>query len=78
MDALHTHGKITVRFLPSSYTPYGTNPLVIAMDPNGVALSMMSALRHSAERFGWVVIACNTTQNGRRANQGLACHGVAS
>lgn len=51
------------RFLPSNYTPDGRHPLVIALDPNGAGDRMTSVLRPSAEKFGWIVIGCNTIAN---------------
>ena len=57
-------GVTYARFLPHAFTPQGTNPLVIALDPNGGGSYMVSVLRHSAEKYGWIVVGCDTIQNG--------------
>ncbi len=51
-------------YLPSSYQPSRTWPLLLVFDPGGRAARAAEIFRAAAERFGWIIAASENSRNG--------------
>jgi predicted esterase len=51
-------------YLPSTYQPTRTWPLLLVFDPGGRAARAAEVFRDAAERFGWIVAASENSRNG--------------
>src|SRR4051812_2386666 len=51
-------------YLPSTYQPARTWPLLFVFDPRGRAARAAEVFRGAAERFGWIIAASENSRNG--------------
>jgi len=51
-------------YLPSSYQPSRSWPLLLVFDPGGRAARAAEVFRDAAERFGWIIAASENSRNG--------------
>lgn len=51
-------------YLPSTYQPSRTWPLLLVFDPGGRAARAAEVFRDAAERFGWIIAASENSRNG--------------
>ena len=51
-------------YLPSSYQPSRSWPLLLVFDPGGRAVRAAEVFRDAAERFGWIIAASENSRNG--------------
>lgn len=51
-------------YLPSTYQPSRTWPLLLVFDPGGRAARAAEVFRDVAERFGWIIAASENSRNG--------------
>jgi dienelactone hydrolase len=51
-------------YLPSTYQPTRSWPLLLVFDPGGRAARAADVFREAAERFGWIVAASENSRNG--------------
>ena len=51
-------------YLPSNYTPTKKWPILYAFDPGARGKIPVERYREAAERFGWIIVGSNNSQNG--------------
>lgn len=50
-------------YLPASYDPEGSQPVLLIFDPRGRARMAAELFRQAADRYGWVLVSSNDTRS---------------
>ena len=50
-------------YLPSSYEPRGSQPVLLIFDPRGRARMAAELFRQAADRYGWILVSSNDTRS---------------
>jgi predicted esterase len=50
-------------YLPASYDPDGSQPVLLIFDPRGRARMAAELFREAAERYGWILVSSNDTRS---------------
>ena len=50
-------------YLPASYDPEGTQPVLLVFDPRGRARMAAELFGEAAERYGWILVSSNDTRS---------------
>jgi predicted esterase len=50
-------------YLPASYDPQGSQPVLLIFDPRGRARMAAELFREAADRYGWILVSSNDTRS---------------
>jgi len=51
-------------YLPSTYVPEKSSPILIALDPGARGKTPVEHFKDAAEQYGWIVVGSNQSRNG--------------
>ena len=73
---LQDAGQSYALYLPSSFDPARTWPVLFLFDPGARGTLAVAAFREAAETYGWILIGSNNSRNGPRRDNALAAQAV--
>jgi tetratricopeptide (TPR) repeat protein len=69
-------GQSYALYLPSSFDPARSWPVLFLFDPGARGRLAVEAFREAAETYGWILIGSNNSRNGPQRDNGLAGQAV--
>jgi predicted esterase len=73
---LRDAGQSYALYLPSSFDPAETWPVLFLFDSGARGPLAVEAFREAAETYGWILIGSNNSRNGPQRDNGLAAQAV--